>query len=288
VQPLVRGNEPEAIGDRRAAANAMRLNALRDARRIPNPKVTFGLASLFNLPQVIAVAVVLGRFYATGGSFGSCTWPLDVWSIVYASTMLLQWLISAAVLREGPRQLAGPCVRAFLYLHEPLNLFNFAWFVVGNFWLFDSKSTCAIDSPVTYKLCFALMIINYIVILLPCVLLVCMIPVVFCCFPQMIQFIQWTQSLFRPPRGASEDILKKLPLQPFVSGMFPSDDDSSCVICTESYQPDEPVRILPCHRSHHFHQRCVDEWLTANATCPFCKKSVLDASGSVQPSADNV
>ena len=76
-----------------------------------------------------------------------------------------------------------------------------------------------------------------------------------------------------------------------------------------SYQIDEDVRVLPCHKSHHFHQRllllvwflfcyyyiflcaflfiiefiqsrrCVDEWLRANATCPFCKKSVKPADG---------
>ncbi len=44
-------------------------------------------------------------------------------------------------------------------------------------------------------------------------------------------------------------------------------DPSACVICTETFENDDPVRILPC--KHWYHTNCIDPWLLRySGTCP--------------------
>lgn len=269
VNPRVAG---QPIEDRHAAARAVRLNAWGEARRLPNPRFQFGITAFFNVPQIIAVVAVTSYYWGER----SCYWPLYVWSIVYAINKLIQFVVSGAVLLEGPNQPAGVCTRIFLVISEPLNLVSFAWFIVGNFWVFDSTSDCPTSSPHIYKLSLGLLGINYAVIMLPCILAILLLPMVFCCFPQVVAFMEMVNRGARANRGATQDILNRLDLRNYTSGSLGADVDSSCVICTESYTENEPIRVLPCHKSHHFHQRCVDEWLLANSSCPFCKKSVIE------------
>ncbi|XP_075809765.1 E3 ubiquitin-protein ligase RNF133 isoform X2 [Microtus pennsylvanicus] len=51
----------------------------------------------------------------------------------------------------------------------------------------------------------------------------------------------------------------------------------SCVICFESYKPNDTVRILTCN--HFFHKNCIDPWILAHGTCPMCKCDILKALG---------
>ena len=47
-----------------------------------------------------------------------------------------------------------------------------------------------------------------------------------------------------------------------------------CAICTESYENNEMVRVLPCAESHNFHQECIDRWLIQKDACPLCSVSI--------------
>ncbi|KAJ3138789.1 hypothetical protein HK101_003705 [Irineochytrium annulatum] len=49
-------------------------------------------------------------------------------------------------------------------------------------------------------------------------------------------------------------------------------EDAVCVICLNEYEEDERLRRLACF--HHFHLKCVDEWLRQNKTCPLCVRDV--------------
>jgi hypothetical protein len=33
---------------------------------------------------------------------------------------------------------------------------------------------------------------------------------------------------------------------------------SSCAVCLCEYEPDDLVRVLPCH--HYFHRQCIEPW----------------------------
>jgi hypothetical protein len=50
------------------------------------------------------------------------------------------------------------------------------------------------------------------------------------------------------------------------------DEDAVCVICLNHYEDCDKLRTLPC--THHFHFRCVDEWLRLNKRCPLCVRDV--------------
>lgn len=47
-----------------------------------------------------------------------------------------------------------------------------------------------------------------------------------------------------------------------------------CSICRSDLAEGDVVRkIRPCH--HIFHQRCIDDWLAINTTCPMCRTNLL-------------
>lgn len=50
------------------------------------------------------------------------------------------------------------------------------------------------------------------------------------------------------------------------------DDEATCVICLCEYVTGELVTFLPCR--HHFHQRCINEWLVTDKSCPLCKQDI--------------
>lgn len=47
-----------------------------------------------------------------------------------------------------------------------------------------------------------------------------------------------------------------------------------CAICTDEFEIDEVVRVLPCADSHNFHQECIDRWLIQKDACPLCGVSI--------------
>lgn len=50
-------------------------------------------------------------------------------------------------------------------------------------------------------------------------------------------------------------------------------NEHSCVVCFDTYRPQDAVRILTC--KHFFHKACIDPWLLARRTCPMCKCDIL-------------
>ncbi|XP_020210110.1 NEP1-interacting protein 1 isoform X1 [Cajanus cajan] len=77
-------------------------------------------------------------------------------------------------------------------------------------------------------------------------------------------------------RGIPQNVIMKLPFQPFNSNkMLKSYNTSCCSICYQDFEDGELVRILPkC--SHHFHLECIDKWLVQQGSCPMCRTYVPD------------
>jgi len=46
--------------------------------------------------------------------------------------------------------------------------------------------------------------------------------------------------------------------------------ESSCGVCLSELADGELIRVLPACM-HYFHAGCVQEWLSAHATCPLCR-----------------
>ncbi|XP_051514539.1 RING finger protein 148 [Myxocyprinus asiaticus] len=67
-------------------------------------------------------------------------------------------------------------------------------------------------------------------------------------------------------------------------------EDTSCAVCTDSFQHNEKVTVLPCR--HLYHKKCIEPWLLEHPTCPICKynilKSKMDEESSEQRSSSDV
>jgi hypothetical protein len=58
-----------------------------------------------------------------------------------------------------------------------------------------------------------------------------------------------------------------------ISAQVLGKDASSCVICTESYQPNDAILQIPTC-GHAFHESCAKMWLKNHSTCPFCRRQL--------------
>lgn len=52
-----------------------------------------------------------------------------------------------------------------------------------------------------------------------------------------------------------------------------SQDDARCAICIEDYQENEVLCKLP-ECQHHFHEKCLNEWVSRRPLCPLCKATI--------------
>ncbi|KAK3564434.1 hypothetical protein QTP86_020374 [Hemibagrus guttatus] len=58
-------------------------------------------------------------------------------------------------------------------------------------------------------------------------------------------------------------------------------EESSCVVCLDSFMRCDVVTTLPC--SHLFHKTCIEPWLLEHHTCPMCKYDILIKEIPVKP-----
>eukprot|EP01031_Cornospumella_fuschlensis_P037631 gene37631-45715_t len=71
-------------------------------------------------------------------------------------------------------------------------------------------------------------------------------------------------------QGATQSVLDSIP----VITITEEHSNVTCPICLNELVVGESARSLSC--AHIFHQQCVDEWLRVNATCPTCRKPLVD------------
>eukprot|EP01036_Dinobryon_divergens_P032586 gene32586-42204_t len=204
-----------------------------------------------NVPQIFACLVVLSTHWTDPDVCDpghTRRWKL--WALVSALRMLAYIGVNSfmhmfrPLLQERQEYLAKA-----VNIRNTIDAIGLVWFVVGNMWLFgDEGSMCKHpqQSPI-YNLCIALLVINYIQICLPCIIAILLIPVFCFCMPCLIRILARLQD----PR-----------LQ------------ASCPICLSTFVVGEVARSLRC--KHIFHKECLDEWLRVNASCPTCRKRILD------------
>lgn len=54
-----------------------------------------------------------------------------------------------------------------------------------------------------------------------------------------------------------------------------------CLICLENFEDGMVLRTLPCF--HRFMAECIDTWLTQQAKCPVCKRSIQEDINALPP-----
>lgn len=187
-----------------------------------------------------------------------------------------------------------------------IDCFFAVWFVVGNVWIFGSRSS-AHDAPNLYRICVVFLAFGFIGYALPFILctMIC------CCLPCIISFLGVNGDLDLN-RGATTEAINTLVAYKFKSKRVHDEDvgegaggvlaagtdkeriisaeDAICCICLSKFSNNDDLRELPC--AHVFHMECVDKWLQINALCPLCKTEIAGStntpeSGSVGPGNDN-
>ncbi|KAK7141693.1 hypothetical protein R3I93_015742 [Phoxinus phoxinus] len=78
----------------------------------------------------------------------------------------------------------------------------------------------------------------------------------------------------REMKKETEKAIAKLQVRTLRTGDPEVDsEDTSCVVCTDSFTRNEQVTVLPCR--HLYHKKCIEPWLLEHATCPMCKYNIL-------------
>jgi hypothetical protein len=153
-----------------------------------------------------------------------------------------------------------------------LNLFLFAWFVVGLVWAVSSLSAprmCGVELPFTWITMLVLLLVEMAVMMAGTMLCLCS------CLVVVSRMLIMSRDNVRSPQrdGASEEeISSNTEVTEYSADDFPDQEDAKCVVCLGEYEEGDQLRKLQCN--HVFHVECVDEWLKRHKTCPLCVRSI--------------
>jgi len=153
-----------------------------------------------------------------------------------------------------------------------LNVLSLAWYLLGIVETMRTSSDCETESPDTYKLALALVIIFLVFLGFSCMcrlLYICLI-----CFHHILlpPLPNHHQNVFMRNAGVSEEVLHALPRFAFEGETQMPDRDPTCAICLDEFKPSDEVSTLPC--GHHFHYSEISQWLRDKRTCPLCNQEV--------------
>lgn len=252
-----------------------------EARRRLNERVSVCTILTVNVPQIIAVMVVLSRHWDDDPVCDEehrMRW--NWWSFLSAARMAVYSAV--VVYMVAYRSFLEENQHLFIQVNNFKNItdaLGLVWFVVGNMWLFGDDETDDCKHPErspVYKLSSIMILINYIQICLPCIIAFAMIPVFCFCMPCLIRLLARLHGgrLLREPRGATEQDIEALPDVVISEDMLTNTGDKTCPVCLSDLAVGESGRQLRC--KHLFHKSCIDEWLVVNATCPTCRAPISD------------
>ena len=301
-QPLAAEPEQPEQPEQPSNRGARRTRALLRLLNVSDPAMLFYLALLVNVPQISVVAIVFPLYWHADD--GLCDEALRrywrVWGGVHAlrlgaTTVVagLRWRFHRDGDDQNQRRDGGARRRAAALVanaRNSLDAIALIWFVFGNMWLLGgSDDACGAgrnddrqrshhhkDDPTKspiYVVDVVMLAIQYAQICLPCVFAIAMVPVFCFCLPCVIRLLA---ALHEPNqgRGASRRAINDLPVVTYHEAMdLGGDDEPSCPVCFTTFADGDRLRILPC--KHSFHQRCIDEWLNRNASCPLCRRSIF-------------
>ncbi|XP_042519675.1 E3 ubiquitin-protein ligase At4g11680-like [Macadamia integrifolia] len=219
-------------------------------------------------------------------------WSLSIWIVGYdigclLTLPLLYWRYQHRFVIQGnsdfEQQRSNEESRSHLMNKSRtfLELFFAIWFVMGNVWVFDSRSGSFNQAPKLHVLCIMLLAWNAVSYSFPFLLFLLL-----CCFvPLISKLLGYNMGMGSADRGASDDQISQLPSWKFkqVDSCSKPGDGAECIsdpgneipeccICLAKYKDEEEIRQLPCN--HIFHQKCVDQWLRIISGCPLCKQDL--------------
>jgi hypothetical protein len=217
---------------------------------------------------ILIVALIIDRHKECDG-YHLKKWALlqiGLQTLMIITSIFLQWKMPRENQTQQLSQQRLQTIASFYVLNRFLNIMWVIWVVLGIVWTFQSKD-CADSLKILYPVCYFLSITHIIILGLPIITCCCSIPLIlfiYCCCPSYLGNKQ--------SKKASMKLIKKTTtLKTYNKDLIPK-EDSSCAICLSDYENGEQLRFLHC--GHHFHDKCIVQWLLNNKTCPFCKKEI--------------
>jgi hypothetical protein len=276
------------------------------------------LVTFSHVPQIIAVAVLTPNLWVVDMGDTRCSREL-AWVIVQAAFLMLSlanywvwfWLVYWSEQRSGlSERYRTRGVSIVTKVHAVLYIFGLVWFMVGNALLLvidaDNKACTADDinhgAAGIHDLGLGMVALAYARVLWPCTLVILGLPVLLLCRPCVLRYLNdptrdvaFAETLYAgTARGASKTTIEansksvKFEKGMVLSGACGDDKDPSvcCCICLVEYDVGDSLRVLPC--GHDFHEACVDEWLSRNASCPTCRKAITAAGARMSVAIQEV
>jgi hypothetical protein len=189
-----------------------------------------------------------------------CSIPIKSWLLVQAVCQLvavpLSFLSRYLIGRQGR---ARTCrVVSFALVARLMNLFLFAWFIVGMVWLvasFNTNYKCHTEVPLMWYSMMLFLMVEMIAVF------VAVVGLAFSCITLAARMILMAnggagRGDIGGRRGASaEEITEHSDLRRFSANMFADVEDAKCVVCLGEYEEGDELRYLRCQ--HHFHKVCL-------------------------------
>lgn len=211
---------------------------------------------------------------------------LTLFAMLFSARVLIVCLADvfmATCATDGPAEAQAPLVRLLLRIRGSWlpSWISLGIFLMGNIYVAQSAQACVETG--TYKLALALLVLEYIQMLLPLLLMMLLLFAVCLCMPLLVRLLLASGAIPTSQQPATQDQIARLPRQRYEARTAQPGQDT-CSICLEAYADGDDVRVLPCGSSHMFHVACVDNWLKINANCPVCRGQVLRNAGEPEPS----
>mgnify|MGYP003385424577 CR=1 FL=1 len=243
-----------------------------------SPRTIISVAIFLFWPQILSALIILPPHWddkAPCGDDSRNVWKL--WVVIQTVRIFFLcnftiWIHSMPSFFEQRPLLKARVGRA-IWLCE---VFGFFWLAIGNIWLLGSPSMNGLSpcndsygSPI-HALFLTMVILQFVQLLMPCILAVLLLPLICCCLPCIIRFLAHVQSSGQR-RGATTDMIDSVPSVMLTAEHFKAkgplvaaegtDNDTAtstsaveitCSICICDMHIGDEARLLPC--KHFFHK----------------------------------
>ncbi|KAL4456867.1 hypothetical protein ABPG74_014505 [Tetrahymena malaccensis] len=160
------------------------------------------------------------------------------------------------------------------FLQDSTKLFYLIIFIQGNLLIFYNEEQYLSSYPNHFYLALVYVIMGYFYLGIPLFFFasICL------CMPFMLViYLVLRRRRNGIQRGLDEDAINSLPIKYLKDVEKKEEEDTlECCICLVEYEEDEEIIILPCNKKHHFHAKCIKQWVKINGVCPICKRDLKE------------
>lgn len=232
------------------------------------PRFVLGFALASGLASATVLALCAWMVVSLVQEFDlECESPLKMWVIVDIASSVYQtghgFILNYYLFQELTDHRTRTMPRCERVHTVVVTLLDIAWLVIGASWSLSPATDCRDEMPRLQN-----SIASYTTSSLALSVLVVVNAVgLFTVMNRMMQ-----RGLLRTQGAAPEGTVTSLPLVAFDGLQDVFKESPDCCICLAPFSADVPIRQTSC--GHHFHEKCLGNWLKMSRTCPLCRRNV--------------